>query len=359
VRILFTTHQGELAGATLSITYLAQGLAKNGHEIHVACEQGCLLWKNLNKVDGVFPHDIRFQSYLDFKAAKALSLIVREFQIDLINAQGGKDRNLVILAKWICRLSAKIVFTRRQRPRDEPWIKRWFHLNGTDGIVMVSHGLKKIFVKKGYPEYRLKVIHNGVDPGLIPQLGDKERKKIRVEYGLQGRVVGCLSRKKIQEDIIRALKYLPEDITFLFVGIERLDLQHVIDKENPHQQLVFTGEVAHQEALQYLQLMDVNILASHMEGFGLVLVEAMLSKVAVVASDFGGIPDIIDDQINGLLYENSQPQHLADCVNKLLTNDEFRLKLIKNGHEKALRNFTIDRVIKDYEKYFTELVCQN
>ena len=343
----------------MSITYLAKGLANKGHEIHIACEEKCLLWQNLEGLNRISLHPLSIKSYFDFAVLSRLRKIVVANQVELINAQGGKDRNLVILAKWIFKLRIKIVFTRRQRPRNEPWIKRWYHMSGVNGLVMVSEGLKSIFIETGYSPEKLKVIHNGVPPEIIPQLSSDEKKNLREKLGISSQVVGCLSRLKIQGDIIKALKYLPEDLCVLFVGIERNDLQEQITQEQPKQKLMFTGPVRHEEALQYLQIMDVNILSSHMEGFGLVLVEAMMSRVPVVASNFGGIPDIIDAGENGFLYEIGNSEQLANKTSQILNDEQLKSKFIESGYKKAMKSFTIEKTIKNYEQYFNQLIRQN
>jgi len=356
MKILFTTHQGDLAGSTMSITYLAKGLAEKGHDVHVACREDTLLWQNLREIPMINCHHVSFRSYLDFSSIKEIANIVSNEKIELINAQGGIDRNLTILAKWIYQLKCKLVFTRRQRPRNEPLVKRWFHTTGTDKIVMVSNGLKDIFVQHGYDPNHLEVIHNGVPIGIIPHLSGEEKNSLKSEWGIKGKVIGCLSRKKIQEEVIMALPLISSDYSVLFVGVEEHEFSETLTKYQPKQNLIFTGIVDHKEALKLLQLMDVNVLASHMDGFGLVLVEAMLSGVPVIGSDFGGIPDVIQHGENGFLFQNGNSELLAKLIKRLLTEEETRQKFIKKGRQIAIEKFTIEQTISKYENLFRKLI---
>ena len=355
MNILFTTHQGELAGSTLSLFYLAKGLADKGHNVHVVCKRDVLLWKKLETESSVTLHDFWLSSYLDLNFCFQLRKIVKQNDISILNAQGGKDRNLVMLAKWIFGLNCQIVFTRRQRPRDEPWIKRWFHTKGTSRIVMISHGLKDIFVSRGYDPKHLRVIHNGIPEDLADQLSSKRveafRKKLDI---IDKRIIGCVSRKKSQEQLIEAFKFLPQDYACLFVGISKAEVDPQLIN-SISQPVRFTGLVSHDEALHYLKLMDVNVLPSYLDGFGLVLVESMLLQVPVIGSNFGGIPDVIQDRNNGLLFENGDPKELAGKILQITQDDSLKTKLIDQGLSDAKQKFSVRRMVNEYETFFKSL----
>ncbi|WP_115868050.1 glycosyltransferase family 4 protein [Marinoscillum furvescens] len=353
MKILFTTHQGNLAGATFSLFYLATGLAKRGHEVSCACGEDTLLRQMLAKQGIVKTHDISFKSYLDFRSFQMLGSLATAEKYDVICAQGGRDRNLTIMAKWIYRLQSFIIFTRRQRPRNEPWIKRWYHIKGTAAIVMVSHGLKKLFVSKGYPPKHLPVIHNGVaDEQVDPDLVELLRKK----YQLNGRLIGCVARKKRQIDLIRALEYLPEACKLLLVGVDEKDFSDVDAFVNNRGRIVCTGLVSNTEARALLSLMDVHVLPSHMDGFGLSTVEAMLLKVPVIGSDFGGIPDVINDGKTGLLYQNGDVEGLASKINSLLGDIELKKRLVEEAYVAAKSSFNLTKTVTAYESLFQSLL---
>lgn len=358
MNILFTTHQGELAGSTLSIYYLAKGLADRGHHIHVGVRKESLLWNQLMDVRNVTLHNLPINSYLDLKVCFSLRQIITANNIEIFNPQGGKDRNLAILTKWLFRLHVQVVFTRRQRPRNEPWIKRWFHTTGTSKIITISEGLKKIFVARGYPSNHLQVIHNSVPSDLEKSINKQQVEGLRASLDLNGKtVIGCLSRKKSQEQLLQALKFLPEDYIGLFVGIGEHEVDEMLISAIK-QRLIFTGMKSHEEALHYLKLMDVNVLPSYLDGFGLVLVESMLLWVPVIGSNFGGIPDVIDHGHTGLLFENGDPKQLADQIKRVLKNQEFKNGMIEKAREVAQTKFSVTTMLDRYENFFQSLLLQ-
>jgi len=356
MKILFTTHQGELAGSTMSIYYLSKGLAERGHQIHVGVRKGTLLWQKLSYINNLTLHDLQIDSYIEWKACQLIKKIVKDNQVQIINAQGGKDRNLTILAKWMFDLDVKIIFTRRQRPRNEPWIKRWFHTRGTAKIIMISHGLKEIFISKGYYSEHLKVIHNAVPSDLDSAIHQEKVETLKAQYAIAGKtIVGCLSRKKSQEQLLEAFKYLPEEYVGLFVGIgvEEVDEKLV---SNLKQRLIYTGLLDHEEALHHLKLMNVNVLPSYLDGFGLVLVESMLLDVPVVGSNFGGIPDVIEDGKTGLLFENGNPKQLAEQIQRIIEDKQLSEQLKKEGKKVAKAKFSIETMLNNYESFFQSIV---
>ncbi|MAE87033.1 MAG: hypothetical protein CMB80_30150 [Flammeovirgaceae bacterium] len=356
MKILFTTHQGELAGSTMSIYYLSKGLAERGHQIHVGVRKGTLLWQKLSDIKNLTLHDLQIDSYIDWKACQQIKKIVRDNHVQILNAQGGKDRNLTILSKWMFGLNVKIVFTRRQRPRNEPWLKRWFHARGTAKIIMISNGLKEIFISRGYHPDHLKVIHNAVPSNLESAINQETVEALKAQYAIGGKtVVGCISRKKSQEQLLEAFKYLPEEYIGLFVGIHEEEVE-VMLVSSLKQRFIFTGLLNHEEALHHLKLMNVNVLPSYLDGFGLVLVESMLLQVPVVGSNFGGIPDVIEDGKTGLLFENGNPRQLAEQIRRIIEDKQLSDRLEKEGKKVAKAKFSVENMLNNYEDFFQSIL---
>lgn len=357
MKILFITKQKSVAGSAYSVSYLAKGLAEKGHDVWVGARKEAFLLKLLASEKHVKTAHFAFKGYIDWKTAQNLAAFVRKQQIDLVNAQSGQDRFMMILARLVFGLKAKVVFTRRQRPRDEPWIKRYLHTKAAR-IVVISEGLKTLFVNKGYRKDQLKVICNGLpaalEKNIDPEYVIELRKRYQIPEG--NKVVGCVSRLKEQHQIIRSCPYLPSHTTLLFVGIEQHQLQGVIDEVAPKQQLVFTSVLDHQKVLAHYKLMDVNILASKMDGFGLTLVEAMALHVPVIGSDFGGIRSVIGDNEYGLLFRNGDIDGLARHITSLLYDQSLREKLIQKGREAYLTRFNIRQTVNAYDAFFQELV---
>jgi L-malate glycosyltransferase len=359
MRILFITYQGDVSGATNSLTYLTLGMAKKGHQIFVACRKEALLFKNLENTE-VQLIAMEFRRKFELKNIRHLKRIILHHQIDIVNAQSSWDRYSSIFARWIYRLKVKIVHTRRQSPMSMGgFLQNFLYTYGTDKIVAVSREVKQELVKKGLPESHIEVIHNGtpiekynlLDPDYIDNL----KSKFNIQSG--DFVIGCVSRLKKQEQLLQALNYLTEEVKLIFVGIEeKSEFQSIISGYPVPHKIYFEGNINGLQVLNYYKIFDVHILPSTMEGLSQSLLEAMALEVPVIATAAAGNLDLIKDGENGLLYEDRNFIQLAEKIKFLMNNKNLRSKLKEKGRITALEDFSMEQTIKGYENFFSGLI---
>ncbi|HEY9116763.1 MAG TPA: glycosyltransferase, partial [Roseivirga sp.] len=225
MRILFLTYQGDMAGSTNSIAFLAKGLAEKGHEIYMGIRKESLLWQLLDgtKVKRI---PMTFTGKFDFKNWKQIRDVVKENNIQLINAQSSHDRYTSIFANKYYRLKVKIVHTRRQMPLSMGGPLQLFLYNRwTDGIVAVSQQVKDGLIKLGVNEHQLQVIHNGTPVEKYDRIDLKKVQALKKKFNIQPSdfVLGCVSRIKNQIQIIKALRLINEPLKMIFCGIEATD----------------------------------------------------------------------------------------------------------------------------------------
>ena len=163
MNILLLTYQGDLAGSTLSISYLAKGLALRGHNVYVGCRKESLLFTYFQDT-GVQVIPMTFRSKTDWKNVKNIRDICKRFNIDIINAQSSLDRYTSIIAKKLLGTSAKLVFTRRQVSKSMGGPQSWLYQWGADKIVAVSEGIRDTLIHDGISPGHIAVIRNGTPP---------------------------------------------------------------------------------------------------------------------------------------------------------------------------------------------------
>ena len=362
LRLLFITYQGGLAGSTNSIAYLAKGLAEKGHEVFVGCRQDMLIWDLLegSKAQRI---PMTFKSKFDTENWRQIRDTVKKHRIQVINAQSSYDRYTAIFSKLRYNLKVEIVHTRRQNPLSAGgWLQKWFYVKNTAGIVVISEGLKTIFAEKGYPKNHLKVIHNGIPAERLTQWNEETVEKFRKQLKIKAgeKVIGCVSRFKEQPQIIEAVAQLNDpNIKLVFAGIEQNQLEPYVEQFGLKNEVICLGDVSGKEVLNLYRLFDINILASTMDGFGLVLIEAMAMKCPVIATNFGGIADVVQNGYNGFLFENGNITELSSKIKELLTNQATRDKFIENGLTTAFETFSMENTILNYEQYFYSLIAKN
>lgn len=358
MRILLLTYQGDTAGSTNSIAYLSKGMADKGHKVYVGCRRESLLHAMLsNTTVNLIP--MTFTRKIDPSNMKQIRNAVREFNIQIINAQSSWDRYNSILARWIYRLPVKLVHTRRQNPRSiGGYFQNRFYVKGTDKIVVISDELKRIFVNAGIPAEHLQVIYNGIPAERFNVVNARRVEDLSKQFNLNDNdvVIGCVSRLKNQEQIIRALQYLDESYKVLLVGVPPGYFDDLVERLNIKNKILYAGIVIGDDVLNYYKLMNVNVLASTMDGFGLALLEAMALDVPVVATDFGGIKNVVRNGHNGLFFKDNDIKDLANKLNAVISDAELRKRLVANGRNTALQTFSIERTVDNYETFFESLL---
>ena len=364
MNILILTYQGDIAGSTNSISYLARGLSEKGHNVYVGCRRESLLYSLLENTN-VNLVEMTFKSKLDFQNIRHINEVVKKYNIDIINAQSSKDRYTAIFSKMFYKFKSKIVHTRRQTPKSSGFfIQNWLYNTFTDMFVAVSDEVKEELIKGGLAKDKVKVIYNGTPNYKYQNVDKNQREILKEKYNIKENefVIGSISRKKEQDQIIEALALLPSNCRIIFIGLNADEFESyrpIIEKHKLQDRVLSIGMINGKETLDHYQILDVDVLASTMEGLSQSLLEAMYLGIPVVATRAAGNISLIKDKENGLFFENKDPEGLARAIRSIMESDELRTRLILEGEKTAKVDFSIEKVIENYEKKFSELLMKN
>jgi glycosyltransferase involved in cell wall biosynthesis len=285
INILFLTYQGDIAGSTNSITYLAKALAEKGHNVYLGCRKESLIHTMVAN-SKVISIPMVFRGKLDVFNAWKIASITKKYDVDIINAQSSYDRYTAGLAKILFGCKAKLVHTRRQMPlSDGFFFQTWFYNKTADSVVAVSTAVQKGLVKVGIDANKTAVILNGT-PKTKYDLPDIDQKilALQSQYGLATTdiVVGCISRRKNQEQLLRAMAQVDVTCTVMLVGIKAdNELNAIVAKPGFHHRVIFTGELNNTDVLYYHRLMALEVLPSTTEGLSQSLLEAMATLTSL------------------------------------------------------------------------------
>jgi len=361
LNILLTDFYGGMAGSTMSVSYLAKGLTENGHNVTVVCPKNSVL-EELLKNTKVAIEAWKIKGKLDLNTAKKIKQLVVDKQIQLVDVQASKDRYVVAWAHWFYGLKIPIVYTRRQDPKSSLGsLQRKFYVASSDKIKVISHGLKDIFIKKGYPTEHLSVIHNGIDPKRYTQWSTQEVLTYKKQFDIQEHevLIGAVSRLKEQTQILEAVKQLDNlNIVLLFAGIKTGILDDFANKIGLTNRIVYAGMVSNDKVLNIYHLLHINILASTMDGFGLVLLEAMAMECPVIGTRFGGIKDVIVHGENGFLFNDKDINTLTAQIQQLLNDNNLRRLFIENGKKTAFQTFTLNQTIQKHIQFYQNMITE-
>lgn len=120
--------------------------------------------------------------------------------------------------------------------------------------------------------------------------------------------------------------------------------------------VTFTGLVPHTETIKYYQTADILINPSLTEAFGMSLVEAMASRVPIVATRVGGMTEIIEDAHTGLLVESANPEALADTIIHLLENENLRAEMGEAGPGKITEKYSWGNIARSLGELYHKLI---
>jgi len=202
----------------------------------------------------------------------------------------------------------------------------------SDRVMAVSEDIKTYLVKHGVNRSRISMIQNAVescytDESAIENRAEKRRllniKENEMLLGFTGR----LSKEKGLRYLIEACFLLnqvglPTKVLIIGEGPQRKELVALADSKDLGHKVLFVG--FQKDVHNWLPAVDAFILPSITEGTPMSLLEAMSWGLPIVASDVGGIPQIIDSEKNGVLVPPRQPDRIKEAVYRLYTNGDFR-----------------------------------
>ncbi len=294
------------------------------------------------------PHAVHlnssFGSYSFWRDAAYLALCKTAGKPVLLQYQGGKaDEFLLNQASWLRSIGVRLLRT-------------------ADQIAVCSEIQKKGFIPLCL-ERRVTVIPNMV--GRNPY-HPTERTACRREFGIQGRIPVVLfvsaqfHRAKGVCELLNAVEKLDDRIITVMAGggSAEEDILRRIGDEKKKGRLLLTGHLDLGRLQRLYAAADLFVLPSYTEGLPLSVLEAMAAGLPVVATPVGGIPDAVEDGVNGYLVPVRDPIRLAERISRLAADPELRGRFGKRGLEKFENQFEISVVAARYESLYGMLGIQ-
>lgn len=381
MRPLFLCNSDYFGGAEGYSLALAKALSHRGHGPVMGVTPGSRMWTEAQTLDGVdvLPLDIggklskgtavdmavhwrRYRGALSRLIARA----VAQYKVDLVHAQFKKEQ--LLLPAALGGRTLPVIWTEHGPLPDAlaglPPARALYRKAAslTQRIICVSDAVRQNLTFHGVPVDRLRVCHAGVDRSSLES--KRERASLRTALGIAPDefLVGAVSRlvplkglKHFVEAATIVARDLPE-ARFLVVGDgpERAALEAAARAAGVDQRMVFLGYRQH--VGDVLDALDLFVSPSLAEGLGLSIVEAMLLNVPVVASNVGGIPEVLDHGNAGVLVPPGDSSGLAAAIRALLKDPGERRRLAAEGRERARSRFTLERMVDGTEGYLLDAI---
>jgi len=250
------------------------------------------------------------------------------------------------------------------------WLKRWAYysfvtlterrsLRRLTGLLANSNATAKT-ISNVYkiPHKNINTIYLGMDLEIAPITKDLENRRLTNPTLL---LVGGNIQRKGLPIILRALKSLIKEIPNLTLQVvgknQNIDrMKALANKLGVGDYVDFLGWVPPEKIHMYYRQASIFVMPSLMEGFGLVFLEAMAQGLPVIGGNVGGTSELIKDGENGILVSPGHSASLHDKILSLLTNGDFRKKLIKNGYKTIEKRFAVKNMIHETVRYYDEVL---
>lgn len=345
MRILHLSTGQTFRGGEQQILLLMQGLRSQGHDQRLLAPAESVLTCKADEC-GFVVSKIQPRRLWDLFGVPEIRLRIQEFRPDILHFHDARAHGLGQLANRTGHIpmavSRRVAFPMHLLP----WSRRKFFL-GHQRFLAVSHYVKKIMGGCGIPEDRIDVVYDCVDappdPPVTRLTGQRIPQGFRNEDCVLG-YMGALEMEKGLDLLVEAMAKARASFPRLSciiagLGSRQAQLQRQIDSLR----LADSVQIAPfpSSAAEWLERLDLFVLPSRSEGFGSVLLLAMQRGVPVLASDTGGIPEIVEEGKTGFLFENGNAGELEQAILKLIQNPGLRESVVKAAQRRVEDQFSI------------------
>ena len=236
-----------------------------------------------------------------------------------------------------------------------------FGIEQSDGVTAISEHLRERTEQAFSTKNPIEVIRNFVNCDVYLRDRDKVA-ALRPRYASPDeRLLVHLSNfrpvKRVQDAVevfARAARRLPARLMLIGDGPDRSLAEHLARQYKVQDRIHFLGK--QDNVSELLPLADLMIMPSEMESFGLAALEAMACNVPTIGTRVGGVPELIEDGVNGYLFEVGDVTGMSEAAVALLQNPDRLSTMAAHGRQTAQDKFCTTRIIPLYENYYKEVI---
>jgi L-malate glycosyltransferase len=236
-----------------------------------------------------------------------------------------------------------------------------FSIAQSDGVTAVSESLKADTYRELGHSRDIRVIPNFVDPGEARRI-DRNRADLRANFGPAGeKLVIHVSNFRPVKRVTAAVEIFQQihaavPSRLLMVG-DGPDLAKAAEQARAAglgDAVRFLGD--QEDVVPLLSASDLFLMPSAQESFGLAALEAMACEVPVVASHVGGVPELVEDGVTGILCPADDLNAMAAASIRLLVDDKLHARMASAARQRAIERFADTRIVPMYERYYDEIL---
>ncbi|NQT51461.1 glycosyltransferase [bacterium] len=342
---------------------LAIGLQARGHGVTMACQPASPMAERAAAA-GLHVAEVRMRGEADMLAAWHLRRLIRRGGYDLVHMHTSHAHALGCVAAYLARRGKTIVSRRVDFGVARNLLSGFKYRHGVNRFIAISHAIRQVLLDGGVNASRIAVVHSGIDLGRfadVPPNGFRNELGIPPDAPIIGNVAAMADHKG-QRYLLAAMPLVLEAepaARLVVVGdgelrgaleaqVAELDIGHAV---------TFTG--FRTDVPQWLDLFDVFVMSSHLEGLCTSALDALAMHKPVVAAAAGGLPEIIRNEETGLLVPVKDPEALAAAIVRLLRDRELGRRLADAGHCLVEAEFSADCMVEGTLRIYDEVMRES
>jgi N-acetyl-alpha-D-glucosaminyl L-malate synthase BshA len=240
-----------------------------------------------------------------------------------------------------------------------------FGIDESDGVTAISNYLKEKTIQEFHPDRAIEVIPNFVNCDVYTPLSDAERETGRARYAAPDeKILVHLSNfrpVKRTADVVRifsrVVREVPARLLMIGDGPDRSAAEWLAHRKGIADRVHFLGKLG--SVSEILPLADLHLLPSELESFGLVALEAMACRVPTIATNVGGLPELIDDGITGRLFPVGDVDGMAGAAVELLRDSSRFEEMAEAARRTARTRYCASKIIPLYERYYERILSES
>lgn len=360
-----------LGGSGVVATELGLKMAERGHELHYITSSKP--FRLLDIHPNIQFHEVKIDGYAVFKyppydiaLANRIAQVIESEQLDLLHVHYAVPHAIsAALAKDMANSDIGVITTLHGTDvtvlGHDPALRNTvrYGIDKSNVTTAVSASLRQETLELIQPTNEIITIYNFIDeekykpvdaPGLKEELGIDKEDKVLIH-------ISNFRKVKRIPDIIESFRLIrqQEKAKLLLVG-EGPEWKPIFDLVKEHgllEDVVFTGK--RDDLPELLSISDVMLLLSEKEAFGLVLLEAFACRVPAIGTNIGGIPEVVEDGVNGFLVELGDTKSVAEKALSLLQDASLHEEFRQNALQTVPRRFDSASIVERYESLYYEM----
>lgn len=367
-----------IGGAGEHVLLLSKGLDKSQFEVTVAFSPGMPLDQAFYDAGlRVIPIPMRRSGGMvtSLKGFASLLALIRRERFDIVHTHTS-------VAGALGRVGAKLVggpivihMVHAYAAHDYvPSLKRWIFLQIerfldtiTDYYVAGSEAIRtKGIERRIMSPNRIRCIYYALDLVRFDAYASTDERKLREELGILGddAIIGVIGRLEQQKgiecflDAAARITHKRAAVRFLIVGDGplRAFLEHKTRSLGLGKKVHFLGW--RKDIPRVMKALDVLVVPSLWEAFGIVNLEAMAARKPVVATSVEGIPEVVENGVTGLLVPPCDARAISEAVSKILDDPELQRRMGESGRHRVETMFTAEAMVKEHQELYWQLLSE-